>query len=194
MIRKMLSRAGLGACALLAAGSAQAQEFYVGQIITVGFNYCPDGTLEANGQTLSTTGYAALYALYGSRYGSGSGTFNLPDLRDRVQVGRSGTQAMGATGGQTTVTLGVSQLPSHTHTAALNASTAGPTSYDPTGHSLGTFPTLQSIYATTAPSVAMNSGSVSVGYSGSGSAVPVLDPYLVLRYCVVNDGVWPPMP
>lgn len=194
MIRKMLTRAALGACAMLGATSAQAQDFYYGQIITVGFNYCPDGTLDANGAAVSTSVHPALYALYGTRYGNpGTGYFNLPDLRDKVQIGWSNSHAMGATGGQSTVTLTTSQLPSHTHTATLNASTSAPSTGTPTSNAFATFPSGQ-IYTTGSPSSPMNAATVAVGNTGSGTAVPVLDPYLTLRYCIVANGIWPPMP
>ncbi len=43
----------------------------------------PDGYLECNGNTVSRTFYADLFAVIGVMYGSGDGstTFNLPDLR-----------------------------------------------------------------------------------------------------------------
>ncbi len=43
----------------------------------------PPGWLECNGQAVSRTTYAALFAIIGTTYGTGNGstTFNLPDLR-----------------------------------------------------------------------------------------------------------------
>ena len=43
----------------------------------------PTGYLELAGQAISRTTYSALFALFGTTYGSGNGstTFNLPDLR-----------------------------------------------------------------------------------------------------------------
>lgn len=200
MIRKTLLRLGAGACALLAANAAQAQDMYMGQIITVGFNYCPEGTLEANGQTLLVGSYSALYALYGTTYGGSPGTnFALPDLRGRVQIGRGQGSSLtnmtqGGVGGQEAVSLTVSQMPTHNHSASLRAVTAGPTTNNPSGNVLATFPTGQPIYGAGTPSVDMATGAVTTGFSGSGSATPVRDPYLVLRYCVVTSGFWPPMP
>src|SRR5690606_40258069 len=48
----------------------------------------PPGWLVCAGQAVSRTDYAELFAVFGTRYGSGDGstTFNLPDLRGRVPV------------------------------------------------------------------------------------------------------------
>jgi len=41
----------------------------------------PSGFLKANGASVSTTTYAALFAAIGYTYGGSGGSFNLPDLR-----------------------------------------------------------------------------------------------------------------
>lgn len=74
-----------------------------------------DGWLLCNGQTVSKATYAALYEAIGGGFGETSTTFNLPDLRDRFLVGAQ-TIARAATGGASTVTLSVGNLPAHTHT------------------------------------------------------------------------------
>ncbi len=57
----------------------------------------PNGWLLCNGQAVSRTTYAALFAEYGTTFGSGDGstTFNLPDMRQRFPLGLavSGTGA-----------------------------------------------------------------------------------------------------
>lgn len=64
----------------------------------------PPGWLLCNGQAVSRTTYAALYAYLGDTWGAGDGstTFNVPDLRQKFPLGvaASGTgNALGATGG-----------------------------------------------------------------------------------------------
>ena len=60
---------------------------------------------------MSRTTYAALFAVLSTTYGTGDGssTFNLPDLRTRVPVGKnsSGTFAtLGAKGGAPRIMIG----------------------------------------------------------------------------------------
>lgn len=52
------------------------------------------------------------------------GTNGTPDLRNRFVVGAGGTYAVGATGGLSTVSLTVPQLPTHTH--PVSVSSVGP--------------------------------------------------------------------
>lgn len=77
----------------------------------------PDGYLEANGQAVSRTTYAGLFAVYGTAHGAGDlvTTFNLPDMQDRFAIGSSGSKPVAGTGGAATVTLAANQLPAHTH-------------------------------------------------------------------------------
>lgn len=94
----------------------------------------PTGWLLCFGQTVSRTTFASLFAALGTTYGAGNGTttFALPDLRGRVAAGEDdmgGTAAsrlttagsgvnglvLGATGGAQTHTLGVTEMPAHTH-------------------------------------------------------------------------------
>ena len=75
----------------------------------------PLGWLVCDGDAVSRNTYPALFLAIGTTWGAGNGTttFNLPNLQDKVIRG-SGT--LGAVGGSDTVTLGVPNLASHTHT------------------------------------------------------------------------------
>lgn len=79
----------------------------------------PTGWLLCDGTAVSRTNYLSLFNALGTSYGVGDGstTFNLPDLRGRIPVGKnSGTFAtLGSTGGAETVTLTTNEMPSHTH-------------------------------------------------------------------------------
>ncbi|MEI8128045.1 MAG: tail fiber protein [bacterium] len=91
----------------------------VGSIISYAGATAPTGWLLCSGQAVSTTTYANLYSAIGTAYGSGSGTFNLPDLSSRFVVGAMGTTyTRGATGGADSVTLTGAQtgVAAHTHT------------------------------------------------------------------------------
>lgn len=66
-------------------------------------NTAPDGWLICNGQAVSRSEYAALFAVIGTTYGAGDGstTFLLPDMRNRMPIGADAesTYVLGKTGG-----------------------------------------------------------------------------------------------
>ncbi len=110
---------------------AGVQGVNTGLIIPWGSASIPSGFLECDGSAVSRSTYAALFAVIGTTYGAGdtTTTFNLPDLRDRLSISKSNTQAIASTGGANTATvtgnttaslsdtaLTTAQLPSHTHT------------------------------------------------------------------------------
>ena len=91
----------------------------------------PAGWLLCNGQAVSRSTFAALFAAVGTVYGVGNGTttFNLPDLRGRTIAGKDnmgGTSAnlltdpladtLGGGFGAETHLLTAAQIPAHTHT------------------------------------------------------------------------------
>ena len=98
----------------------------------------PSGYAMCDGTVVSRTGtYAALFAAIGTAYGAGDGatTFNLPNRKGRVGVGRDAAQAefdvLGETGGAKTVTLTTNEMPNHSHpvtgTASGSVSSSGGT-------------------------------------------------------------------
>lgn len=83
----------------------------------------PGGYALCDGSTLLEIDYPQTFAVLGTAYNDGSegpGEFRLPDFRGRSPLGLgtgSGLtpRAMGDSGGLETVTLGVGEMPSHTH-------------------------------------------------------------------------------
>ena len=80
----------------------------------------PSGYLLCQGQSLSTTTYASLFAVIGYTYGGSGTSFNLPDLQNRVSVGKRGDNtgtfgSLNAKGGSETHSLTTAEMPSHTH-------------------------------------------------------------------------------
>src|ERR1044072_7080771 len=126
--RLTMRRAAVLAAAAFAAAlsnwpsaSAQASDMYLGQLMMVGFNFCPRGWTEADGQILAISTNSALFSLYGTTYGgNGQTTFALPDLRGRVpaHVGQGPGLApvtQGQVMGADSTTLTLSQMPMHNH-------------------------------------------------------------------------------
>ena len=109
----------------------QAQSNLAGQIIPwPAAGNIPVGWLECDGRMLNSAEYPRLFAVIGTAYGGdGVATFNLPDLRGRVPLGRSAFHAAGQQVGaeSVSVTLDSSNLPSHTHSATFTSSTASST-------------------------------------------------------------------
>lgn len=97
-------------------------EGLVGEIKIWGSDTIPDGWLLCNDQAVSRTTYATLFSVIGTTFGIGDGatTFNVPDLRGKVTVGKdSGTfSTLGATGGEEEHTLTEAEMPTHSHNVA----------------------------------------------------------------------------
>lgn len=85
----------------------------IGGIVFFPVNSVPSGYLHANGQAVSRTTYANLFAVYGTTFGIGDGstTFNLPNAIDRFMVGSGSSYPVSTTGGAATVILTQNQLP-----------------------------------------------------------------------------------
>lgn len=101
---------------------------YIGEIRITGFNFAPIDWAFCNGQLLSIASYEALYNLIGTTYGGdGVQTFGLPNLQSRVPIhwgtgpGLS-TYVIGQQAGTETVTLGIQQIPQHSHLVNVSSS------------------------------------------------------------------------
>jgi len=110
----------------------------MGQIILWSVPWVPRGWALCDGSLLSIAQNSALFALLGTTYGGdGVNTFALPDLRGKVSVGSQNMAAVGVTSGAPTattvaagagaVTIGVNNLPAHSHTATFTPAPAGST-------------------------------------------------------------------
>ena len=141
----------LGAASTASTASAGPDE-YLGEILLVGYNFCPRGTSHADGKLLPISSYSALFSLYGTMYGGdGRTTFALPAMRGRTIVGDGrgpglSPRVVGRRGG------------TETHTSRGEVKTAK---------------------------------GDDVAAAKPNSEVNNMQPYQVLRYCVVTQGVFP---
>lgn len=88
----------------------------VGAIIAFAGADAPTGWVLCNGGLYDRTAFAKLFQVLGTSHGTtNSSNFRVPDLRDRFIAGAGNSYSLGGTGGAATVTLGVNNLPPHTH-------------------------------------------------------------------------------
>lgn len=147
-----------------------------GAIMQYAGSSAPSGWLIADGSAVSRSTYSALFSVIGTTYGAGNGTttFNLPNLKGKVPVGKDSADtsfdSLGETGGAKTHTLTISEMPSHNHRKATKY-TSGTTNFtDP-----------QSWPRVDATSVVTD---LFTDNTGGGQAHNNLQPYLVLNYII----------
>lgn len=170
---------------------------FAGTVVPIGWLLCA-------GQTLSRLDYPDLFAAIGTTYGApSSSTFNIPDLRGRVSVGRDidqtgyadrmttpNSRTLAATGGAQSVALTTAQLASHSHDVSGSTNSAGDHSHALEWNDGG----VAGVRRVTAPQ-ASTSGSINTGTAGvhshtitvtaantgSGEAHPNVQPTIILN-------------
>lgn len=146
-----------------------------GAMVAWGASTFPTGWLLCNGQAVSRSTYAALFAVISTTYGAGDGstTFNVPNIQGRVIVGRDAGQTefdtLGETGGAKTHTLTIPEIPSHSHLI--------PTQTFGTGTQSSALTDNSSTFDYSQPSNVSQT-------TGGGGAHNNLQPYLVLNYII----------
>jgi len=169
-------------------------EPFLAQIILFGGNFAPRGWAFCNGQILQISQNSALFSLLGTTYGGdGRTTFGLPDLRGRAPI-HFGTgpglspHNLGTRGGSETNTLSIENLPPHTHSARIKASTDAGEETNPAGNYLGEG--ADDLYVSSEGTL-MGENSVEVGSTGGGVPVNNRSPYLALNYIIALQGIFP---
>jgi microcystin-dependent protein len=151
----------------------------VGTILPYGGATAPDGYFLCDGAAKVNTAWPALYAVIGYAFGVGApGEFLLPAMGGRVPVG-AGAGALlvplnlADDGGDETVTLDVTQMPSHDHELAAVI-----------------IPVLASVDVSSGSgtTVAQDNGSVEAAVdnvsNGGGLPHPNMQPYLAVNYII----------
>jgi microcystin-dependent protein len=103
---------------------------YLGAIFIWAGNFAPRGYHFCDGSLLQIQQNSALFAILGTYYGgNGTSTFQLPDLRGRFPLCTNTNNAaypisqLGQVGGHAATTLGINNLPAHSHAAAFTPAT-----------------------------------------------------------------------
>ena len=144
----------------------------------------PTGYLLCNGAGISTTTYAALFAVIGYSFGGSGGTFSLPNYIDRMPIGSGNLYGMGNTGGSAD-----SIVVSHTHTATSTVTDPGHTHTGIVASSLGSggAPIVGPTIATETYINPANTGitvatsNSTTGVSGTNANLP---PYLGIQFII----------
>jgi microcystin-dependent protein len=196
---KFSAAALLGTSALTVATPASAQiEPYLGQMMQVGFNFCPRGWTSASGQILAISTNTALFSILGTTYGgNGQTTFALPDLRGRVAINQGSgpglsPYVLGQVGGSETVTLTSTNLPKHDHRAGIQTANAAANSTTANGNALGV--SSNNSFIAPPPDPAgnlMDRTMVQIAPSGGSQPISNRPPYLTVNWCIALEGIFP---
>jgi len=178
-------------------------EVYLGTIQPFAFQWAPRGWMFCSGQLLSIAQNSALFSLIGTTYGGdGVTTFALPNLNGRTATGQGhsttgSTYIMGESAGSENEILNQLQMPQHSHglmgtTNAATATTPGPNlmlaaanGSDPTS---GDAVTVQ-IYGPGPGNTTLVPQSI--GIAGGSQPFGIMQPYLVINYCIAVSGIFP---
>jgi microcystin-dependent protein len=180
---------------------------FLGEIRMVGFNFAPNGWALCQGQSMSISQNAALFSLLGTQFGGdGVQTFKLPDLQGRAPIGQGNGLSlppvvMGEKGGQPTVTILASNMPTHSHLVVPPVSNVAATSSSPvsgfpavaagtvSGGNRGEAVTVTG-YAAAAVS-GQTAGAYTTGFTGNSLPLNIQSPYLCVNFIIALAGIFP---
>lgn len=169
---------------------------YIGEVRIFGFDYAPIGWVFCDGQLLPAAQYQALLAVIGTIYGGdGQNTVGVPNLNGRVAVDfGQGTglspYPIAAQGGSDTVSLGVSQIPVHSHTMIATNNDGS------SNHPAGLYPGIHKdtqpgkVYKTN-PSLDAQFAPAALANTGGGQGHENRQPYLPMNFCLAVEGIFP---
>lgn len=176
--------------------SAQAEPF-IGQIMCAGFNFAPNGWAELNGQLIPIATNTALFSLLGTTYGGdGRITFALPDMRGRVLIHAGqgpglSNRNQGESAGTETQTIGIANMPAHTHQVSPLGSGADATVVSPAG-AMPASKARTTLYTTNGPALPM--AATTSSSTGGGNPISNMQPYVVVKCFMATQGIFPSRP
>ena len=167
---------------------------FLAEIRIFPFSFAPKGWAFCDGQILPLSQNTALFSLLGTTYGGdGKSNFALPNLDGCAPMfygqgpGLS-LHDIGETGGEDTVTLLESEIPSHPHSLMASAHAANLDAPSPANALARSAPQL--IYTTPPTSTAL--ADQTIAPAGGDQPHNNLMPYLTLNFCIALQGVYPP--
>jgi microcystin-dependent protein len=180
---------------------------FVAEIRLFACNFAPKGWALCAGQLMPISQNTALFSLLGTTYGGdGKSTFALPDLQGSVpiQQGQGAgltDRVLGETGGETAVTLPVTEIPIHSHTmnatatpGTATASNAGLLAFASAGASKTSVGTVANFYSSNPNKATTALSPLAIGVRGQSLPHNNMMPYLGLNYCIALQGVFPARP
>lgn len=160
---------------------------FLGEIKIIAWNFAPQGWAFCNNQLLPINQNQALFSLLGTMYGgNGQTTFALPDFRGSIPMHVGPGFVQGQKAGQTTHTLTVQEIPTHTHQAVASTSVA---SIFGAEDAVWAQNATNFAYSNQTPNALMNG----VAITGGGGNQPHenMPPYLVLNFIIALIGAFP---
>jgi microcystin-dependent protein len=159
---------------------------FLGEIKIVSFGFPPKGYAFCNGQTMAINQNTALFSLLGTTYGgNGTTTFQLPNLQASAPMHFGNGFQLGQTGGETSHTLLLSEMPQHTHPVQV-VSRPG-TQQSPAGNYLAAH---RGGYADAADANTSLAGGT-LALTGGSQPHANMPPYLVLNFVIALVGIFP---
>jgi len=170
---------------------------FVAEIRIFPFNFAPKGWAFCDGQLLPISQNTALFSLLGTTYGGdGKSNFALPNMQGNtpMQQGQGSglsLRDLGELGGEQTVTLLQTEIPSHTHTVQAADLVGGlkdpANNFWSSGLKIG--PSIYTASGTGNNDVQMHP----LGTSITGGSLPHnnMMPYLTLNFCIALQGIFP---
>jgi microcystin-dependent protein len=165
---------------------------FIGEVMCGGWNFCPAGWAECNGQQLPISGNEALFALITTTYGgNGINTFAVPNIQSRTVLGAGlgpglSNRQLGELGGLEEVRLQSWQMPNHSHD--LRAHSGAERAATPRDRVPGVAPAGSPIYGTAANT---QLAPATVTQEGGSQPHNNLQPYLVVKCCISLYGTFP---
>lgn len=175
----------------LTTSKVSAQDPFLGELRLFPYTFTPKGWMSCEGQLLPISQNTALFSLIGTYYGgNGTTNFQLPDLRGYAIVG-VGELYPGVQYGTTSNTLLVTQMPAHTHTlsvsTAIPCNNANGTTNKPAVYAVNTARGNEFNSATNTTTT----NNLTVSTAGASQPINNMQPYLVMRWCICMQGIFP---